>query len=157
VIALAHQGLGDLEQAEISLAHAVRESQGAGRLNRASLLWDHGTIALKWRSYSLAEDRLRAAADLFGQLEDYPTKAMVVLDLTRALLGQEKNLEAAATAMGIAEVLTVFRGNKIVEAAISELVQIAVRGDLSMAAVKHTAAQLSLAREPRRGSTKSPG
>ena len=149
-IAFAHRELGALEQAEASLAQAIKESEGAGRLTRASLLWDYGTITLKRRSYEDAEKRLRTAADLFDQLK-HPTKALIVLDLTHALLGQRKNLEAAATAMGMAKYLTAFRGNKVAEATISELVQLAVRGELSMSVVRQTSTQLGLA-----GKTLSP-
>ncbi len=137
VLGLAHKELGELRRAEVALSRAVAAARGAGRLNRASLLWDHGAIALKRKQFETAERSLRAAAGLFEELED-PTRALVALDLTTALLAQEKHLEAVAVAMSMAQFLGAFRGNPMADAAISDLVQKAIHGNLTADAVKWT-------------------
>ncbi len=133
----AYKALGDLERAESALKQAVAESDQTGTMYRASLLWDHGVIALARSSYALAEDSLREATALFGRLNDRH-KALVTLDLTEALIAQGKNLEAIAEALSMAEYLRAFRGNKVAEAAISDLIQTAVRGNLTLAAIERT-------------------
>ncbi len=130
VIALAHEKMEDLERAEAALARAVLESDQAGRLNRASLLWDHGVIALARGAHERAEESLREAAAIFRQLKD-PNQALVALDLTKALTAQGRTLEAVAMATGMAEYLTTFRGNEIAEAAISEFIRTALAGKLT--------------------------
>ncbi len=134
VLGYCFQKTGDLERAEQATARAVAESGGAGRAYRASLLWDHGVVALARDAHELAEERLRQASELFGGVQE-SNKALVALDLTKALMAQGKTLEAAAMATDMARYLTTFRGNRLAEAVLSELVRTAIEGRLSLDAI----------------------
>ncbi len=149
VLGLVHQELGDLDRAEVALARAVEESRQVGRLNQASLLWDHGALELKRSFFGIAEVSLRRAVELFDELKD-PTSALVALDLTDALLSQGKDLEAVATAMTMARFLGVFRGNPVAEAAISDLTQRAIQGNLNSDAIDKARRDLESALERQR-------
>ncbi len=147
--ALAHclHKLGDLEGAEAAAARAVAESKRAGQLYRAYLLWDHGSLALERDACEVAEKRLREAFELFGGTRD-PNRALVALDLTKALVAQGKALEAVALAASMTEYLTAYHGNRYAEAAVSELVRTAVEGRLSLAAIERAREELRKARDP---------
>ena len=156
VLGLIYREQGDLERAENALAEAVAESQEMGDLNRAALLWDHGVIALKRNCHGHAEKRLRESARIFGRLED-PRVAVVSLDLTKVLLLQNEYLGAVALALGSSEYLSAFRGNRVTDAAVSELTQMAAEGKLTVAAIERIQDALVVARyEERRSSRKEP-
>ncbi len=144
-LAQVYRALGDLERAEAALAEAVAESTQAGSLYRAALLWDHGVIALDRGCNDLAEESLRGASELFDSLKDR-NKALVALDLAKVLILQGKNLEAVATAMTMAEYLKTFRGN-VVQAAITDLIQTALRGNLTLGAIERAQADLRTAQD----------
>ncbi len=127
--------LGDVERAETAVAKAVAHSESAGKLYRASLLWDHGVIALERRSYDVAEERLRAAFQLFERLKD-SSKALVALDLTKTLVLRGRNLEAVGLAATTADYLATFRGNRVAEAAVSEVMRTVVEGRISLDVVE---------------------
>ncbi len=134
VLARSFIGMGDLEVAEVEAGRAVALAEKAGRLYRAYLLWDHGVIALERHRYDLAETRLREASQLCALAED-PNQAMVTLDLTKALVAQGETLEAVGMAVSAAEYLRTFRGNRVAAAAVSDLMQTAVEGRLSLHAI----------------------
>ncbi|MCP3970811.1 MAG: hypothetical protein GY717_10965, partial [Rhodobacteraceae bacterium] len=110
-LATAYVEVGDLERAERAIGPAVALSKQAGRVNRATVVWRHGAIAFARGAFDLAEERLRQAYELFDRVED-PNKAMLALDLTKALAAQGKRLEAIATATRMGRFLAAFRGNK---------------------------------------------
>ncbi len=137
-----HQALGDLEQADLALEKAVAESDPAEELHRAYLVWDYGVIALARHSYDLAESRLRTALEMFERMKDR-NKAMVALDLIKALKVQGKSLEAMEMATGMAQYLMSYRGNQVAEASICDLIQTAFEGRLTIEAIERV--QVSLA------------
>ncbi len=148
---VAHQVLahsfcreGELELAEVEAAHAVTQSEKAGRVYRGYLSWDHGVIALKRHKYDLAEKRLREAARLLARGDD-PNEAMATLDLAKSLVAQDKTLEAVAMAVSAAEYLNTLRGNKVAAAAVSDLMQTAIDGRVSLSAIERVQANLERA------------
>ena len=141
LLALAYTHRGELEQAEDVLAQAVAESKDAGLVNQATVLWQLGVIAITKSSYEVAKKRLREAARVFEQLQD-PSEALVALDLAKTLLLQDKPLEAIAIAMNMAKNLTVFRDNSVAEALISNLIQTATRGKLTVAGIEQVQEKL---------------
>ncbi len=136
--------LGDLGRARSAAAQAVAESGKAARVFRASLLWDHGVFALESGLHELAEERLREAFNLFGGVQD-SVKPLVALDLTKTLLAQGRTLEAIAIATGMAEYMMAFRGNRLAQATITELMQTAVEGKMSLDAIERAQAKLKSA------------
>ncbi len=141
VLGRCFHSLGDFERAEVAVAEAVAHSENAGSLYRASLLWDHGVIAMACRSYDVAEERLSEASQLFGRLKD-SSKALVALDLTKTLEAQGRSLEAVGLAATTAEYLATFRGNRVAEAAVSELMQTVVDGRVSLDVIERVQEKL---------------
>ena len=136
VLGRSFYSLGDLERADLAVVEAVAQSENAGLLYRASLLWDHGVIAMKCHSYDVAEERLTEASQLFERLKD-SSKALVALDLTKTLEAQGRALEAVALAATTAEYLATFRGNRVAEAAVSELMHGVVKGRVSLDVIEN--------------------
>ena len=116
-------------------------SEKTSLLYRASLIWDHGVIALKSHSYDVAEERLREASQLFERLKD-GSWALVALDLTAALEAQGKSLEAVALAATTADYLATFPRNRVARAAVSELMGSVVRGRVSLDVVERVQEKL---------------
>ncbi len=141
VLARSLRSLGDLEHAEMAVGQAVAQSEKAGRLYRASLLWEHGVIALECHSYDLAEKRLREASRIFERVKD-SSKALVALDLTKTLEAQGRMLEAVGMAVTAAEYLTAFRGNRVAEAAITDLMRMVADGKVSLDVIERVQGEL---------------
>ena len=135
VLAHSYKGLNKLEQAEDTLRAALAMAEEVSRIRQASLLWDYGSIALDRESFVVAEEHLKQAADIFHRVED-PNCAMVSLDLTKALVAQGKALEAIAVATSMTRYLRLFRGNTVVDAAISQFTQTAITGKLSLEGIE---------------------
>ncbi len=140
-LAYAYEKMGDFERAEHTIARAVALSEQAGRINRAMVLWRYGAISFAGGAFDLAEERLRQAYELFDRLED-PNKAILALDLTKALTAQGERLEAGAMATSMSQFLAAFRGNKVARAAINDLIQTALRGDLTVDAIEQAQAEI---------------
>ena len=150
---VAHQVLGrcfhsqgDLKRAEAAIGEAVAHSGNAGALYRASLLWDHGVVALECLSYDLAEERLRAASQLFAQLKD-STQALVALDLIKTLAVQGKAFEAIGLAATTADYLATFRGNRVADAAVSALMRTVAKGRVSLDLIERVQEKLEAERD----------
>ena len=143
VLGYVHQRAGDLDRSAAVIRQATAEFKEAGGLILAKLYWQHGCLALAQGAYAEAYEWLASAFDLLEQ-RGAPGRALVSLDMTKALLAQGKTEEAINMALGMAQFLTSFRGNQLAAAAISRFVQYAMTGRLSTTLIEELRADLEL-------------
>lgn len=135
VLALAFRNAGDLEQADTSLVQAVDQFRDQGDINWAKLVWLHGDIAFARGTFSQAEYRFRQAKAVFDGTQS-PDSALVSLDLARALLAQNKLVQANELAVQFAEYLRLFGRSKVISAAVTAFVRTALEGQVSMGRIE---------------------
>ena len=140
-LSYAYEEMGDLDSAECAIARAAFLSEQTGRINRATVFWRYGAIAFAREEFGIAEERLQRAYNLFESSNE-PNKAMLALDLTKVLAAQGNRLGAVAMATSMRQFLAAFRGNKVAEAAINDLIRTALSGDLTVAAIERAEAKI---------------
>ncbi len=150
-LAYAFEQLGDLDAAEECLAKGARDFGSSYAVDRAKLQWLRGTLAFRRGNYPGSEVLLRAAHDTLASHENALQEGVVLLDLLRSMLAQSKNQEATVLAMGMPHLLLKFKDNRFAEAAIVELINAALAGQLNEEIVSEARAKLEKERTASRG------
>lgn len=150
-LALSYDKLGQLDRAEEACARAAEAFDGRSDFNWAKLVWLQGHFALRRRSFVAADELLRRARTVLDRTPT-PDAAVLCLDLTKALLGQERRAEAAELAKKMASYLSAFSASRVVTGAIMEFVRLALKGELSVRDVDDLQRQLrAFPKGPTRG------
>lgn len=154
-LAFAHEQMGDLGEAERWLSEGTRRFATSHAVDQAKLQWLHGTLAFRRGAFERSEKLLRTAREILASHENTLQEAVITLDLIAAILAQGKIPEAVRIAQSMSGLLLRFKNNLFAEAAIVELINAALAGELSQEAVLAARAKLERDRSPRRGP--SPG
>ena len=142
VLTYAFEGLGDLEAAEAHLEKGVRDFGSQHRVDQAKLRWLQARLAFRRGDLLRAEVLLRAAWPILTESENALQEAMIIIDLVATLLSQGMLREACVLAHGMAKLLTRFRGNRLAETAIVQLLRDAAEGKLTLEMLEETRAKL---------------
>ena len=151
-LAYAHEQLDDLDAAEDCLATGTKVFGPSHAVDRAKLQWLWSSLAFRRGDYRRSEKLLRVVHEVLASHENALQEGVVLLDLLRSLLAQGKNQEAVDLATGMPHLLMKFRDNRFAKAAIVELVNAALAGQLNEKTVREARAKLekegTLARDP---------
>ena len=129
ILACCYQGLGDLDSTEKMLAESVRNAEREGEINKAKILWQVGAVALEKGFPAQAEKHLRQAQAILAD-RSTTDRALVALDLSRALVATGKSREAYEVALSMTEFLGPRRENKILDAALGRHLRNVLEGRL---------------------------
>ena len=149
-LAVAYEHLGQFGDAEQALEEALTLVHDQESINKAKVVWQLGSIAMKRRSLVAGEKYFRMAAKLLEKR--YPfDRALVTLDLTEALLAQGKADEATQIAVSTTEFLTPHRSNRVLEAATTKFLRLAIGGKLTVDHIRGLREQISRGRARQSG------
>ncbi len=142
-IAVASRHLGQLNKAEAYLQDAVASAGQQGGAVLGKLFWLQGMLAVDRREYAEAEPHLLEALRLFTTCDDPLDVVLVSLDLMRSLLAQGKRPAAISLAKQMASLIKQFKGNKLAEGALLQLVEGGLSGEVNEELLDHVAASLA--------------
>lgn len=140
VLALNLQRLGRQAEALEHLSKAEHEAQRLGGWADGKLLWLRADILVGLGDLDQAHRLYEQVAGFYGE-RHYGETALATCDLVRVHLLVGENAKAILTARSMIRLLEPFRHNKIISAAIADLVRSGEEG-LTLALVEHVKARI---------------
>ena len=134
---------GRIDEAQVWLEKAIKFAPSSNALMRAQLIWQCASLQAERRDYTRAEVWFRRAVGEFEKLSMPKYSAMASIRLIDALLALGKLEEAQTLAKQMAGILTLFRGDDLVEASILKLTRAALEASLSRKLVQEVGRRLA--------------
>jgi tetratricopeptide (TPR) repeat protein len=146
-LGVAHELLGELEEASVALDDALALGHGMEDFYRGKVCWLQGSLALRLGRQQQAEGAFRQAIDAFQNIQPVDT-ALVTIELVRLQLLKGKPEEAYETATSMLKLLEPLRQekNRFISAAIADLLRHG-RSGFSLILVEQVARQIQKERE----------
>ena len=149
-IALAYRQLGDADTAGQYLDIALRSNLSQGGSIIAKLLWLKGLILGDRGHHRAATQRLHEAFRMLSARRTPLDAALLSLDLTSSLLKEGKRAQALAVVRNMTVLTVRFRGNKLAESTLVELIEAGLHGRVGQELIDEAAEKLRRS-APKRG------
>lgn len=140
-LAVNYRELGDLETALTYLSKAQDMAESQGDWARDKLLWIRANIYTDLGRFDEGAASLEVVLESFTKTDNLIDAALVACDLIEIHLRQKQGDLAYKVALGLLMVLEPLKGNKIVSAAIAELLR-GGQGGLTLALTRRVRARI---------------
>jgi len=148
-LAHGYLAIGEPQEAERRLSAAEALVSEAALPDQAKVVWLRGSIYRKLGRLDESERAMRRVVEVFRKLHVGET-ALAACDLVRVILEQGKPAEAARVCQDMRPLLEPLRSNRIVDAAVGELVLAGAVGSLSLDLIRRVKGTIAAQRNDAR-------